>query len=170
MKSYYLTIDEPIIQDQPFAQDQPITQNKPISQDQLRAQGIFYEYIFPSSVSYQLALNQWKTHRSYTAQDQLKLTPETKDLDALFAKFYKEHLHTDDEARYILKGAGIFDIRSQDDEWMRVHVEPGDLIIIPANRYHRFKLTDEKTITAIRLFKDNPSWTPVYRPQLINQQ
>jgi 1,2-dihydroxy-3-keto-5-methylthiopentene dioxygenase len=176
MNAYYLTIDEPIIQDQPFAQDQPITQNKPptqnkpISQDQLRAQGIFYEYILPSPVSYQLALNQWKTHRSYTAQDEIKITPQTPNLEGILDMFYKEHLHTDDEARYILKGTGIFDIRSQDDKWMRVKVEPGDLIIIPANRYHRFKLTDEKTITAIRLFKDNPSWTPIYRPQLINQQ
>ncbi len=143
---------------------------EPITADQLKQQGIFYEYILPSPSSYQIALDSWKTRRNYTAQDQIQLTPQTPNLTGIIEKFYKEHLHTDDEARYILGGAGIFDIRSVDDNWLRVNVEAGDLIIIPTNRYHRFKLTDEKTITAIRLFKDNPSWEPVYRPQAINRE
>ncbi|MBW1762327.1 MAG: hypothetical protein JRJ24_12010 [Deltaproteobacteria bacterium] len=29
-------------------------------------------------------------------------------------------------------------IRSRDDQWMRVLVESGDLIVVPKDRYHRF--------------------------------
>ena len=34
----------------------------------------------------------------------------------------REHLHTEDVVRFIVSGGGIFDIRSNDDQWMRVEV------------------------------------------------
>lgn len=143
---------------------------KPISTQDLAPHGVLYEYLLPHPTHYQIGLDAWKIRRHYTTQDQVQLTPQTPNLTGIIEMFYKEHLHTDDEARYILRGAGIFDIRSNDDKWLRVNVEAGDLIIIPANKYHRFKLTPEKQITAIRLFKENPSWEPVYRPQAINRE
>ena len=74
-----------------------------------------------------------------------------------------EHLHTDDEVRFVLAGEGIFDIRSADDRWMRVEVEAGDLLVVPANLHHRFFLTDREEIRCVRLFKDSAGWVPVYR-------
>jgi 1,2-dihydroxy-3-keto-5-methylthiopentene dioxygenase len=46
---------------------------------------------------------------------------------------------------------------------MRVVVEPGDLIVVPARRHHRFMLTEKKSIRCVRLFKDQSGWTPHYR-------
>lgn len=125
--------------------------------------GVLHEHLEVDGDALQPALDALKAERGYVEQDVIELTPQTPALDELCAKFIDEHLHTDDEVRFVLDGEGIFDIRSDTDRWMRLHVEPGDLIVVPANCYHRFMLTDRKHIRCVRLFKDKTGWTPHYR-------
>jgi len=136
---------------------------KPLSTEELKKEGIDYEKI--ETTGYEERIDQIKKEKEYEEQDIVELNPTTPELAAIEAKFDKEHLHTDDEVRFVLAGEGIFDIRSLDDRWMRVEVYEGDYISVPKDRNHRFFLTDIKTIQCVRLFRDTAGWTPHYRSQ-----
>ncbi|MDD9934351.1 MAG: cupin domain-containing protein [Myxococcales bacterium] len=134
-----------------------------IGATELREQGVHYELHPTQESAYRADVDRLKEARGYVQEDVVELTPQTPNLDAICAKFVDEHSHDDDEVRFVLEGDGIFDIRSNQDAWMRVVVEPGDLIVVPAKRHHRFMLTDRKAIRCVRLFRDEGGWVPHYR-------
>lgn len=134
-----------------------------ITAAELTEEGVTYEALATAPSRYQPPLDALKADKGYVEQDVIALRPDTPNLEAICDKFVDEHRHTEDEVRFVLEGEGIFDIRSRDDRWMRVKVEPGDLIVVPENRHHRFMLTDDKTIRCVRLFKDRSGWVPHYR-------
>lgn len=131
--------------------------------DDLAAAGVLYQHLSTDPTTYEPALAELRQSRGYITRDEVALSPQTPNLPVLLAKFLDEHLHTEDEVRFVLSGEGIFDIRSADDRWMRVQVEAGDLIVVPRDRYHRFLLTEKECIRCVRLFQDAAGWTPVYR-------
>jgi 1,2-dihydroxy-3-keto-5-methylthiopentene dioxygenase len=138
--------------------DQP---NRSIAADDLRKFGVLH-WRLPLASS-QAEIARIKRDRGYVDQDEVSLSKETPNLDAICAKFDKEHYHTLDEVRFVVDGEGIFDVRDVDDRWVRIEVDAGDLIIIPANKYHRFYLTAAKNIHCLRLFLNNEGWAPLYR-------
>src|SRR5256885_13011994 len=66
-----------------------------------------------------------KRDRGYVDQDEVSLSRETPNLDAICAKFDKEHCHTLDEVRFVVEGAGIFDVRDGGGRWVRPAADIG---------------------------------------------
>jgi len=129
----------------------------------LRAEGVIHGQHATDEAAWRQPVDALKAEHGYVEEDVVALSPATPGLDALCAKFVDEHSHDEDEVRFVLGGGGVFDIRSRDDRWMHIVVEAGDLIVVPAGRYHRFMLTDARSIQCVRLFKDQSGWTPHYR-------
>jgi len=98
--------------------------------------------------------------------DVIDVRPETPNLDAMLAKFSKEHTHSEDEVRFILQGRGVFHIHAPaadgTDTVFAIEVGAGDLISVPVDTCHWFDLCDDRRIRAIRLFQDMSGWTPHY--------
>jgi 1,2-dihydroxy-3-keto-5-methylthiopentene dioxygenase len=138
--------------------------NRSLAADELSQFGVLH-WRLPAAHS-GLEIARIKRERGYVDEDEVSLSTETPNLEAICAKFDKEHYHTLDEVRYVLEGEGIFDVRDNADRWVRIEVDTGDLIIIPAHKYHRFYLTGSKKIRCARLFLNNEGWTPLYREQL----
>ncbi|CCH40915.1 Acireductone dioxygenase [Wickerhamomyces ciferrii] len=140
---------------------------KPVSEEQLFKLGLLYYNIKTID-----EVNTIAQERDYKNRDQVEISPNSFPPDVLKTKldsFYAEHIHEDEEIRYVIDGEGFFDIRSAQDEWIRIKVFANDLIILPPGIYHRFTLSTKNFIKAIRLFKDEPKWIPLTRPVDENQ-
>ena len=139
--------------------------NRPMTQNDLATHDVHYQSVSPVPSEYQPVLDKLSDSQGYNTQDIVELSPDMENLDAICAKFDPEHLHTEDEVRFVLAGAGIFDIRSREDRMFRVEVETGDLIVVPKDRHHRFELTEQRHIRCVRLFQDQAGWVPHYRDE-----
>ena len=155
-------------------------QNRDITDQQemvefLKPYGIDYENwdvegrIGPEATSEQILaayapeIERLKQEHGFVTADVIDVNPETPGLDEMLAKFDKEHLHTEDEVRFTVRGSGVFHINpDNDDPVFSITVESGDLISVPNGTHHWFNLCSDKTIRCIRLFEDMSGWTPHY--------
>ena len=111
------------------------------------------------------ALEAYRKAHGYVHMDVLEVSPSAlPDYHQKLREFFEEHIHADEEVRYVVDGSGYFDVRDARDEWVRMHVTPGDLLVLPAGIYHRFTLDTGDYIRAIRLFREAPQWVPIPRP------
>jgi 1,2-dihydroxy-3-keto-5-methylthiopentene dioxygenase len=105
--------------------------------------------------------------RNYNYSDEVTCSREKlPNYDESLKMFFQEHIHPDDETRFVLDGSGYFDIRDpRNDQWIRIEVVKNDMISIPPGLYHRFTLDTKNYIHAKRYFSGTPRWTPFNRPQ-----
>eukprot|EP00002_Diphylleia_rotans_P002537 TRINITY_DN11599_c0_g1_i1.p1 TRINITY_DN11599_c0_g1~~TRINITY_DN11599_c0_g1_i1.p1 ORF type:complete len:147 (+),score=41.62 TRINITY_DN11599_c0_g1_i1:64-504(+) len=143
-----------------FLLDDPST---PVTIEQLASINVHYQYIDPANCEPELQAIM--KERNYKNRDEVKLSESLPNLEEKLAIFFKEHLHEDEEIRYIYAGEGIFDVRSSEDQWYRLIVSAGDFVILPVGIYHRFTLTESRSVHAYRLFAEVPKWTPIYREE-----
>ncbi len=140
----------------------------------LARHGIDYEHWVPAHpigadapaeailAAYAAEIAALKARGGYVTADVIDVNAETPNLDAMLAKFSREHWHDEDEVRFIIEGRGLFHVHPDDGPVFAVEVESGDLIRVPRGTHHWFDLCGDRRIRAIRLFQDVSGWTPQY--------
>jgi 1,2-dihydroxy-3-keto-5-methylthiopentene dioxygenase len=112
--------------------------------------------------AYAPEIDALKRRGGYLTADVIDVTPATPGLEAMLAKFSREHWHDEDEVRYVVEGRGLFHIHPRGGAVFGLELEAGDLIRVPRGTWHWFDLCAERRIRAIRLFQDAAGWTPRY--------
>jgi 1,2-dihydroxy-3-keto-5-methylthiopentene dioxygenase len=162
-------------------ENREITETQAIC-DFLKPFGICYEQwdvegrIGPEATSeeilaaYAPEVERLKKAGGFVTADVINVSPETPNLDAMLARFSKEHTHSEDEVRFTVKGSGVFHIHPKEGPVFAIQVEAGDLINVPCGTQHWFDLCNDKTIRCIRLFQDKSGWTPNYIEQSLHER
>ncbi|KAG6332096.1 hypothetical protein ID866_6992 [Astraeus odoratus] len=153
----------------PGDQRAPHDSGKPVDKAILESFGVLHWRLPVPSDGRYTAIDAIAQERNYKNRDFIAITKEGlgDSYESKIKMFYEEHMHEDEEIRYILEGSGYFDVRDHpSDTWIRCAVDAGDLIVLPAGIYHRFTLDEVNTIRVMRLFKDEPKWTPHNRGEV----
>jgi 1,2-dihydroxy-3-keto-5-methylthiopentene dioxygenase len=132
--------------------------------EHLKGINVQYKNIDVDNIDYEKELINFCESNGYKNKDQLTITEKMPNYDEKIKMFFEEHIHEDDEIRFILDGKGYFDVRDGNDCWIRIEVEKNDLLVLPAGIYHRFTLDIDNYIKVIRIFHDVPKWIPINRP------
>jgi 1,2-dihydroxy-3-keto-5-methylthiopentene dioxygenase len=111
--------------------------------------------------AYSHEIDETKQRGGYVTADVIDVNSATPGLEAMLARFDKEHTHSEDEVRFILAGRGIFFLNIG-GRVASVEVGPGDLLRVPRGTTHWFTLCEDRRIRAIRWFQDTTGWTPSY--------
>ena len=119
--------------------------------------------------AYSREIEALKTRGGYVTADVIDVSSTTPGLDAMLAKFNREHWHDEDEVRFIIAGHGLFHIHSTSGAVLAIEVEAGDLIRVPRGTLHWFNLCGDRRIRAIRLFQDTAGWTPNYTESRVDE-
>jgi len=107
--------------------------------------------------------------KGYGTVDVIRINAATPNLPAIRAKFLAEHIHTEDEVRFFVKGAGHFVLHIDGKVW-DARCEAGDLISVPANTKHWFDAGPAPDVVALRIFTDTTGWTPHYTGDAIHER
>lgn len=141
-----------------------LSPNVEVSLAELAELGVLHWTIDVTKEDYMDKVEAICTERNYKNRDTINIRKDTlPNFEQKIKSFFEEHIHDDEEIRFILDGSGYFDVRSKDDKWIRILCSASDMIILPAGMYHRFTLDNNNYIKAMRLFKDDPKWTPINR-------
>ncbi len=116
----------------------------------------------------EVEIAEMKQRGGYVTADVIDVNPATPNLEAMLAKFDKEHTHDEDEVRFILAGRGIFFLNIA-GRVASVEVGPGDMLRVPRGTTHWFTLCEDRRIRAIRWFQDTGGWTPHYTGSGVDQ-
>jgi len=166
VKAWYINDEELVTDERAKRSERHLNPPQYLSLDDLRHRtGVKYERVNVENYETEDSLQEICTQKGYSYSDVLDIHPQRlENYSQKLEAFYTEHMHPDEEVRLVLKGSAYFDLRDVDNNWIRIGVEKGDMLILPGGSYHRFTLDLNGYIKLFRLFGSKPDWSSFNRP------
>jgi len=111
--------------------------------------------------AYKNDIDRLKSENGYQSVDVIRLDASHPQKSELRQKFLSEHTHSEDEVRFFVEGSGVFYLRVEDKVYMTL-CERGDLISVPEGTKHWFDMSENPSLTCIRLFTSKEGWVADY--------
>jgi len=132
---------------------------RPLPEPPVVAPGAAQEEVLDA---YRGFLDERMREGGWQSVDVVDIHPGLPDLDALLAKFDREHWHAEDEIRLIVDGRGLFQVHTKQGGVLAIEVAAGDWIRVPGGTLHWFHVCEARRCRALRVFQDRAGWTPHY--------
>lgn len=98
-----------------------------------------------------------KAECGFQTADVVSLNPDNPQKEAFRQKFLDEHVHSEDEVRFFVRGQGLFYLHFGESVYA-VLCQKNDLISVPDGTRHWFDMGPEPEFTCIRLFTNPEGW------------
>ena len=85
--------------------------------------------------------------------DVVTLDKNLGDIDTKLSEMSEAAENDDDYVCLILEGEMYYDVEFDDDKWVRVHLQRGDLIVVPKGSYFRCTVTPSNFVKIQRFNK-----------------
>ncbi|VDK80582.1 unnamed protein product [Litomosoides sigmodontis] len=97
-------------------------------------------------------ISRVKAERKLKTSDIFTLHENMTEFDRKLEELYNPIAKDVDSIFLVMDGSAYYDIELDEDDWIRINVERGDLIIIPRGRSYRFTLTPQNNVVIQRFF------------------
>ncbi|VDM94323.1 unnamed protein product [Onchocerca ochengi] len=113
---------------------------------------ISYAVDIDDRIAMKKRISRIKAERKMSTSDVLTLHENVNNFERKLEQFYEPVAKNVDSVFFIMDGSAYYDIEVDEDDWIRINVERGDLIIIPRGRNYRFTLTTQNKVVVERFF------------------
>uniref|UniRef100_A0A0N5AJW5 1,2-dihydroxy-3-keto-5-methylthiopentene dioxygenase homolog n=1 Tax=Syphacia muris TaxID=451379 RepID=A0A0N5AJW5_9BILA len=111
--------------------------------DQLQALTgvIHYKVDLDDTVAMKKRISRVKNDRGVISSDIITINEHLADLSLKLEEFFEPVVKKEDAIYLLMDGSAYYDIEVDEDDWIRIELERGDMIVIPSGRPHRYTLT-----------------------------
>ncbi|CAI5442487.1 unnamed protein product [Caenorhabditis angaria] len=113
---------------------------------------VYYKVDLEDTAAMKKRLSAVKSERNVNFSDVFTVTDTMVDFEDKMEQFYEPQEHTEDVISLVVEGTCYYDVEPVDDQWIRVQLEKGDMIVIPKGLSHRFTTTPLNFVKMQRFF------------------
>ncbi|CAB3404113.1 unnamed protein product [Caenorhabditis bovis] len=112
----------------------------------------YYKVDLEDTAAMKKRLSAVKSEKNVNFSDMFTVAETMPEFEDKCEQFYEPHVQNEDVISLVIDGTCYYDVEPEDDQWIRVQLEKGDLLIIPKGLSHRFTVTPKNYVKIQRFF------------------